>query len=55
MAIGQSDLETTPLQVADAYCAIANGGTLYKPEIVNKIISGTGDDAKTVQRFLRKL
>ena len=38
LAIGQSDLETTPLQVADAYCAIANGGTLYKPEIVNKII-----------------
>ena len=51
LAIGQSDLETTPLQVADAYCAIANGGTLYKPEIVNKIISGTGSDAKTVQQF----
>jgi penicillin-binding protein 2 len=51
LAIGQSDLETTPLQVADAYCAIANGGTLYKPEIVNKIISGTGQDAKTVQQI----
>ena len=51
MAIGQSDLETTPLQVATAYCAIANGGTLYKPQIVNKIISGTGSDAKTVQQI----
>ncbi|MGA2417822.1 MAG: penicillin-binding protein 2 [Candidatus Staskawiczbacteria bacterium] len=51
LAIGQSDLETTPLQVADAYCAIANGGTLYKPEIVNKIIDGTGDTAKTIQEF----
>ena len=51
MAIGQSDLETTPLQVATAYSAIANGGTLYKPQIVNKIVSGTGDTAKTVQEF----
>jgi penicillin-binding protein 2 len=49
LAIGQSDLETTPLQVASAYCAIANGGTLYKPQIVNKII--TGDSTKTVQEF----
>jgi len=45
LAIGQSDLETTPLQVASAYCAIANGGTLYKPQIVNKIVS---NDSKSV-------
>ncbi len=55
LAIGQSDLETTPLQVASAYCVIANGGTLYKPEIVNKIISGGPSgypsDAKIVQEF----
>jgi len=49
LSIGQSDLETTPLQVADAYCAIANGGTLYKPQIVNKIISS--DSTKTVKEF----
>ena len=49
LAIGQSDLETTPLQVATAYCAIANGGTLYKPQIVNKIVSG--DSSKTIQEF----
>jgi penicillin-binding protein 2 len=48
MAIGQSDLQTTPLQVADAYCAIANGGTLYEPQIVNKIVSNSGD---LVQQF----
>ena len=51
LSIGQSDLETTPLQEAAAYCVIANGGTLYKPEIVNKIISGTGDNVKTVQQI----
>jgi penicillin-binding protein 2 len=49
LAIGQSDLETTPLQVANAYCAIANGGTLYQPQIVNKIVSG--DSTKTIQQF----
>ncbi len=49
LAIGQSDLQTTPLQVATAYCAIANGGTLYKPQIVNKIISG--DSTTTIKEF----
>ena len=49
LSIGQSDLQTTPLQVASAYCAIANGGTLYKPQVVNKIISG--DSKETVQQF----
>jgi len=49
LAIGQSDLQTTPLQVANAYCAIANGGTLYQPQIVGKIISG--DSKEVVQEF----
>jgi penicillin-binding protein 2 len=49
LSIGQSDLQTTPLQVASTYCAIANGGTLYKPQIVNKIISG--DSKTTIQEF----
>ncbi|OGZ78511.1 MAG: penicillin-binding protein 2 [Candidatus Staskawiczbacteria bacterium RIFOXYD2_FULL_37_9] len=38
LSIGQSDLQTTPLQVTSAYCAIANGGTLYKPQIVKSIV-----------------
>lgn len=44
LSIGQSDLQTTPLQVATAYCAIANGGILYKPQIVNKIISSNSSE-----------
>lgn len=51
LSIGQSDLQVTPLHVAVAYSAIANGGTLYKPQIVQKIIEGSGKDGTTIQEF----
>src|SRR3989339_625853 len=51
LAIGQSDLQVTPLQLALAYATIANGGTLYKPQIVNKIIDTSTQEPMIVKQF----
>jgi penicillin-binding protein 2 len=41
-SIGQGGVDVTPLQQAVAYAAVANGGFLYKPQIVRRIETGDG-------------
>jgi len=40
MAIGQGDVLVTPLQLATAYAAIANGGTRWVPEVAKEVHDG---------------
>jgi penicillin-binding protein 2 len=42
LSIGQGYIQLTPLQLAQAYSAIANGGTLYTPRVAWKVESPDG-------------
>jgi penicillin-binding protein 2 len=50
--IGQGYDAVTPLQLINAYAALANGGKLYQPQIVREIV---GPDGKVVRPFKPKL
>ena len=41
-AIGQGDVLVTPLQLAMAYAAVANGGTVWKPRLAEGLLSADG-------------
>lgn len=47
-AIGQGDVIVTPLQVANYTAAIANGGTLYKPHLVSKVLNTNNQVVKEI-------
>lgn len=51
-AIGQGSLLVTPLQLALAYGVVANRGTLFKPQVVERIETA---DFRVVRRFLPEL
>jgi len=49
LSIGQGDLLVTPLQIASMTSVIANGGTLYKPHLVKKIIDPVTKEVKKIE------
>ena len=49
LSIGQGYLKVTPLQVATAFSAIANGGFLYQPKVVQKIVDSEKNVIKEIK------
>jgi penicillin-binding protein 2 len=53
LAIGQGYLQATPLQLATAYAAIANGGYLLQPYIVSELVDPEGAVEHVGERVVR--
>jgi penicillin-binding protein 2 len=51
-AIGQGFVLVTPLQLLNATVAVANGGTLYRPQLIHQILDADGN---TVQGFVPEI
>ena len=56
LAIGQGDFRATPLQLANAYAAFANGGTLWVPRLMTQATLPDGTVAETIpSRAIRQV
>jgi len=54
LSIGQGDLTTTPLQVASYTSYFANGGKLYQPHLVTKILDKDNNVIKNIDPVVLK-
>lgn len=53
MAIGQGNMRVTPLQMAMAGAAVANGGKLYEPQLVDRIETSNGELVEKIAPTLK--
>jgi len=54
LSIGQGPITTTPIQLLSLISTVANGGNIWQPFILKKIISKKGEMLKELQPNLRK-
>ena len=50
IAVGQGAMLSTPLQLANGYAAMVNGGTVWQPRVVDQIV---GTDGEVVDEYPR--
>jgi len=54
--IGQGFNMTTPIQLINAYAALANGGTLYRPQLVRRVLDPDGNALRAFEpEVIRRL
>ncbi len=53
--IGQGYDAATPLQLLNAYCALANGGTVWQPQVVKSITDAKGNTTQIQPQALNHL
>ncbi len=46
VSIGQGSVTASPLQIAMCYAAVANGGTIYEPRLIRKVVDQNGREAR---------
>ncbi|GEM_PF-112577 len=49
VSIGQGGVQVTPLQITSVIAAIANGGTLYKPHLLDSVLDDEGNVLRHVE------
>ena len=49
LSVGQGDLQANPLQMAIAYAAIGNGGTIVRPHLAQGVESVTGEPLQDIE------
>ncbi len=54
LAVGQGDLQATPLQLATAYAALANNGTVVRPHLGLEIEDGLGRTVQEIHKRARR-
>ena len=54
LAVGQGDLQASPLQMAVAYSALANGGKVVRPQLGKEVEDGKGELVQELDRPARR-
>lgn len=49
LAVGQGNMEATPLQLATSYAAIANGGSIVRPHLGLKVVDPQGKTVRDLE------